>query len=90
MLATPLINGMRLLERLDAFAAIGATAEGGVNRQALTEGDRRARAYLADIAIARGYAVSQDSAANLFVLGAEVLLHSTLRGISEIWLRQAP
>lgn len=67
MPATPLINGMRLLERLDTFAAIGATPEGGVDRQALTEGDRRARAYLADIAIARGYAVSQDSAANLFV-----------------------
>ncbi|MEQ1941541.1 hypothetical protein ABMA32_03870 [Mesorhizobium sp. VNQ89] len=85
MPATPLINGMRLLERLDAFAAIGATAEGGVNRQGLTEGDRRACAHLEDIAVARGYSPrSRRTLLQFCVLSAEVLLHSTLRGISEI------
>ncbi|UPA27584.1 Zn-dependent hydrolase [Shinella oryzae] len=67
MLITPSINGTRLLGRLDAFAAIGATADGGVDRQALTEGDRRARAAITEIALARGFAVSQDAAANLFI-----------------------
>lgn len=61
------INGARLLQRLDDFAAIGATPRGGVDRQALTEGDRSARAKLAGIAAERGFAVYQDEAANLFV-----------------------
>lgn len=64
---TPSINGTRLLGRLDAFAAIGATPDGGVDRQALTAGDRRARTAIADIAIARGFEVFQDAAANLFI-----------------------
>lgn len=57
----------RLLARLEAFAAVGATAEGGVDRQALTEGDRAARALLATFARDRGFAVTQDAVANLFV-----------------------
>lgn len=61
------INGERLLARLQAFAEIGATAKGGVNRQALTEGDRRARQLLAELAVARGFEVFQDPVANLFV-----------------------
>jgi N-carbamoyl-L-amino-acid hydrolase len=67
MLITPSINGTRMLGRLDAFAEIGATADGGVDRQSLTEGDRRARAAITEIALARGFAVSQDAAANLFI-----------------------
>lgn len=67
MTSTLSINGTRLLDRLDVLSAIGATPEGGVDRQALTEGDRRARAVIADIAAARGFAVFQDAAANLFV-----------------------
>ncbi|MDX3925830.1 MAG: Zn-dependent hydrolase [Shinella sp.] len=63
----PSINGTRLACRLDAFAAIGATSEGGVDRQALTQGDRQARAAIAEIALARGFEVFQDAAANLFV-----------------------
>lgn len=61
------INGERLLKRLDDFAAIGATPGGGVNRQALTPEDRDARALLARLGQERGFAVSQDRMANLFI-----------------------
>ena len=42
------IDAQRLLGRLDAFAAIGATQGGGVNRQALSQEDRRARQLLTE------------------------------------------
>ncbi|MEO3999565.1 Zn-dependent hydrolase [Mesorhizobium sp. CAU 1732] len=61
------IDPERLNHRLEEFAAIGATDKGGVNRQALTEGDRIARRLLADLAIKRGFAVFQDPMANLFI-----------------------
>ncbi|WP_018900967.1 Zn-dependent hydrolase [Rhizobium sp. 2MFCol3.1] len=61
------IDGDRLNARLAAFAAIGGTANGGVNRQALTEGDRRARRLLGELAQARGFLVFQDPMANLFI-----------------------
>ncbi len=61
------INGERLLNRLDDFAAIGATPAGGVNRQALSVKDREARRLLAELAIARGFQVFQDPMANLFI-----------------------
>lgn len=61
------INGSRLLRRLDDFAAIGGSASGGVNRQALSLLDRQARAALANIAQTRGFGVFQDDIANLFV-----------------------
>jgi N-carbamoyl-L-amino-acid hydrolase len=61
------INGERLLQRLDDFAAIGATPAGGVNRQALSVRDREARQLLAQLAFARGFQVFQDPMANLFV-----------------------
>lgn len=61
------IDGERLQARIQAFAQIGATAKGGVNRQALTDGDRRARQLLAELAAARGFEVFQDPVANLFV-----------------------
>ncbi|QEE44528.1 Zn-dependent hydrolase [Rhizobium sp. WL3] len=61
------INSNRLNSRLQAFAAIGETAKGGVNRQALTDGDRSARLMLAELAWARGFRVFQDPMANLFV-----------------------
>jgi N-carbamoyl-L-amino-acid hydrolase len=57
----------RLLDRLDAFAAIGPTEDGGVDRQALTQGDRAARALLADLGRRRGFELTQDAIANLFV-----------------------
>ena len=61
------IDPARLLGRLEQFAAIGGTPAGGVDRQALTAGDRQARALLAELARARGFAVTQDAMANLFV-----------------------
>ncbi|WP_026791765.1 Zn-dependent hydrolase [Pleomorphomonas oryzae] len=67
MTCGPAINGHRLLARLDAFAAIGATPAGGVNRPTLSVEDRKARALLANLGTARGFTVFQDAAANLFL-----------------------
>lgn len=67
MKGCPIIDGDRLLARLDAFAAIGATPAGGVNRPALSAEDRQARALLAGLGAARGFSVFQDAAANLFL-----------------------
>ncbi|NTI76591.1 Zn-dependent hydrolase [Rhizobium rhizogenes] len=61
------INGPRLLGRLDTFAEIGKTACGGVNRQALTLEDRKARETLAKLAHLRGFEISQDAIANIFI-----------------------
>lgn len=61
------VDAERMLGRLDAFARIGATPAGGVNRQALSPEDRAARRLLADLARARGFAVTQDAMANLFI-----------------------
>ncbi|WP_244496285.1 Zn-dependent hydrolase [Aureimonas ureilytica] len=76
------VDGGRLLSRLDRFAAIGATPRGGVNRQALTEGDREARALLASLGRERGFALRQDAAANLFLRreGANASLPPVLLG----------
>ena len=51
MTLVPEINGERLLGRLDAFARIGATPAGGVNRQAFSVEDRDARRLLAELAL---------------------------------------
>jgi N-carbamoyl-L-amino-acid hydrolase len=63
----PKIDGERLLGRLDAFARIGATPAGGVNRQAFSVEDRAARRLLAELAMGRGLQVFQDGMANLFI-----------------------
>ena len=49
------------------LAQIGATARGGVNRQALSPEDGMARAMLLDWAQARGFAGSVDPIGNLFI-----------------------
>ena len=67
MTLVPEINGERLLGRLDAFARIGATPAGGVNRQAFSVEDRDARRLLAELALERGFTVFQDGIANLFI-----------------------
>lgn len=67
MTLVPEIDGERLLGRLDAFARIGATPAGGVNRQAFSVEDRGARRLLAELAQDRGFAVFQDGIANLFI-----------------------
>lgn len=61
------IDASRLNARMSQFAAIGATPKGGVNRQALTDGDRQARRLLAELAWKRGFSVVQDRMANLFI-----------------------
>ncbi|WP_425404772.1 M20 family metallo-hydrolase [Hwanghaeella sp.] len=57
----------RLWGRLTDLAKIGATAKGGVNRQALTAEDGAARRLLADWALSRGFSIFQDDIGNLFV-----------------------
>lgn len=66
-MSEPRINAERFLGRLDAFARIGATPKGGVNRQALSPEDRRARRLLTELGQARGFGVAQDAIANLFI-----------------------
>lgn len=61
------IDAERLLGRLDTFARIGATQAGGVNRQAFSPEDRRARQLLSELALARGFSIHQDVIANLFI-----------------------
>lgn len=65
-LTLPRINGDRLWSRLMALGQIGATAQGGCNRQALTDGDLAARRLFADWAAAAGCAVREDAIGNLF------------------------
>ncbi|MEI9415999.1 Zn-dependent hydrolase [Mesorhizobium sp. Cs1321R2N1] len=67
MTLVPKIDGERLLGRLDAFARIGSTPAGGVNRQAFSVEDRAARRLLAELALGRGFQVFQDGMANLFI-----------------------
>ena len=61
------VNGERLWSRLMAMARIGATPRGGVDRQALTEGDRAARELLVRWAQTAGYRPRVDGAGNLFL-----------------------
>jgi N-carbamoyl-L-amino-acid hydrolase len=61
------VDGDRLWRRHMELAQIGATARGGVNRQALSLEDRKARAMLLDWAQARGFAGSVDPIGNLFI-----------------------
>ncbi len=43
--SAPRVNGGRLWSRLMQMAEIGATASGGCNRQALTDGDMAGRQF---------------------------------------------
>jgi len=62
-----MINADRLWSRLMALAEIGATPAGGVNRQALTEGEIAAWRLLIGWASDAGMAASTDDAGNLFL-----------------------
>jgi beta-ureidopropionase / N-carbamoyl-L-amino-acid hydrolase len=81
-LTPPRINGDRLWSRLMALAEIGATAQGGCNRQALTDGDLAGRRLFADWAAATGCRVRVDAVGNLFVrrAGLEDTLPAVLTG----------
>jgi len=63
----PCVNGERLWSRLMTMATIGATPQGGCNRQALTDEDWQGRALLSSWAQAAGCSVRVDSIGNLFV-----------------------
>ncbi|MGA2191506.1 MAG: Zn-dependent hydrolase [Steroidobacteraceae bacterium] len=80
--AAPRVNGSRLWSRLMAMADIGATALGGCNRQALTDGDRSARRLLSSWAAAAHCTVREDAVGNLFVrrAGREDTLPAVMTG----------
>ena len=63
---TPRVSGTRLWSRLMAMAEIGATEQGGCNRQALTPADFQGRELFARWATAAGCAVRVDAIGNLF------------------------
>jgi N-carbamoyl-L-amino-acid hydrolase len=65
--AAAAIREDRLWQRHMAMAAIGATAHGGVCRQAFTAEDAAARRLLAGWAEARGFRSSVDDIGNMFV-----------------------
>ena len=61
------VDDSRLWQRHQNLAAIGATAKGGVNRQALTAEDIQSRRLLVDWAIALGFSVFIDEIGNMFI-----------------------
>ena len=67
MAKTLRVNGDRLWSRLMSMAEIGATAQGGCNRQALTDADMAGRKLLSQWAQAAGCSVRVDAVGNLFV-----------------------
>jgi len=67
MNASPRINGTRLWSRLMQMGQIGATAQGGCDRQALTDLDVAGRRLLTQWAEDLGCSVRVDAVGNLFV-----------------------
>ena len=65
--AAAAVNERRLWQRHMEMAKIGETPKGGVNRQALTPEDVRARALLADWAAELGFECTMDEIGNMFV-----------------------
>lgn len=66
-LSTLRVNGDRLWQRLMAIGAIGETAKGGSNRQALTDEDQAGRELFLGWARDAGCSVRADAVGNLFV-----------------------
>jgi N-carbamoyl-L-amino-acid hydrolase len=62
------INSERLQKRLATMSRYGATDNGGVDRQALSEAELAARRQLVDWAAARGFRCTHDAIGNLFIL----------------------
>ena len=60
------VSQERLWQRLMELAEIGATAKGGVNRQALSAEDGAARKLVSQWAAARGFTAYSDPIGNLF------------------------
>ena len=80
--ASAAVDEARLWRRHMALAEIGATGKGGVNRQALSEEEARARSLLAEWAAELGYGVWVDGISNLFVRreGTDTTLAPVLTG----------
>lgn len=64
--AAAAVDPARIAHRLAELAAIGATGDGGVNRQVFSPEDRQARAYLVDWARSLGLGVQTDPIGNQF------------------------
>src|ERR1019366_1280749 len=67
MVKTLRVNGDRLWSRLMEMAEIGATPNGGCNRQALTDLDAAGRDLLSRWATAAGCSVRVDAVGNMFI-----------------------
>ena len=62
---SPRVNADRLMEHLNALAAIGKDPGGGVSRIAYSEADRLGRDYVVGLMRAAGLTVSIDAAGNI-------------------------
>lgn len=60
------MNDTDFLNDFAAMSAFGATAGGGVDRQAATASDGEVRAWFADLLRGHGFVVDQDAVGNLF------------------------
>jgi N-carbamoyl-L-amino-acid hydrolase len=67
-MAIPSIDADRLWQRLMCLAEIGATPKGGVDRQALSEGETKAWRLAIGWAEEAGLVAETDEAANLFLI----------------------
>ncbi|MEZ5667208.1 MAG: M20 family metallo-hydrolase [Alphaproteobacteria bacterium] len=67
MTRTLAIDGSRLHARLTEIARYGATAAGGLDRQALGPDEIAARGYVVGVARERGFDCTADAIGNLFV-----------------------
>ena len=64
------VNARRLQRSLESLARIGATADGGVDRLALTDADRQARDALVAWLDRLGLRITIDDMGNIFGLRA--------------------
>jgi N-carbamoyl-L-amino-acid hydrolase len=78
----PRVSGARLWSRLMTMAEIGATSQGGCNRQALTDGDREGRKLFGSWAAAAGCSLRIDAIGNIFIrrLGSDDTLPVVMTG----------
>ena len=65
--AAEAVNAERLWKRHQELAAIGAIGETGLDREALTDADFRARDLVTSWAALRGYPIAIDGIGNMFV-----------------------
>lgn len=76
------INSSRLMQWSRDFAAIGATAKGGVTRLALTDADKQARDRFIQLAQAAGCTIKIDAIGNIFArrVGRHAQLNPVITG----------